>query len=227
MDATRTAKFIYELRQEKGLTQKELADRIGVSDKAVSKWENARGLPDISSIETLCEVFNISINELLCGKRLPSASYEAIAEENIKALIKDNNEKKFPNLFLSGIGFFLITLSIIVMILLTSAMTHHINNLLDIPSLIYLFLVEIGLMLIKHVKSNNEIVYLIRSSIIPLGILYTLLAIIILLTNQITPEVFLLNLPVSLLPTVYSIFIYLIATVLIKLSFPKFKKTKE
>ncbi|MCR5344993.1 MAG: helix-turn-helix domain-containing protein [Lachnospiraceae bacterium] len=216
MDATKTAKFIYELRQEKGLTQKELADRIGVSDKAVSKWENARGLPDISSIETLCAVFDISINELLCGQKLSSATYEANAEENIKALIKDNTKKKLPNIFLSGLGFFLIVLSITFMIILTSEVPCHINNLIDIPSILYLILVETGFILINGVKSMNRILYLIRSSIIPLGFLYTLLAVIILLTSKPPLEVFLLNLPVSLLPTVYSTIVYLITLLLIK-----------
>ncbi len=56
--------FIAELRKEQGLTQKELADRIGVSDKAVSRWENGKNYPDIEIMQSLGEIFNVSVSEL-------------------------------------------------------------------------------------------------------------------------------------------------------------------
>lgn len=62
-----TGKAIKELRQKSKLTQKELAEKIGVSDKAVSKWETERGLPDIAVIEDLAKVLGVSIAELLAG----------------------------------------------------------------------------------------------------------------------------------------------------------------
>ena len=62
-----TGNLIKDLRENKGLTQKELAENLGVSDKAVSKWETNRGLPDISIIEDLAKALGISLAELLTG----------------------------------------------------------------------------------------------------------------------------------------------------------------
>ncbi|MBR5826587.1 MAG: helix-turn-helix domain-containing protein [Clostridia bacterium] len=62
-----TAKTIKRLREEKGLTQFQLAEIIGVSDKAVSKWETSKGLPDISLVEPLCKALGVSVMELMSG----------------------------------------------------------------------------------------------------------------------------------------------------------------
>ena len=62
-----TAKTIKRLREEKGLTQSHLAEIIGVSDKAVSKWETSKGLPDISLVEPLCKALGVSVMELMSG----------------------------------------------------------------------------------------------------------------------------------------------------------------
>lgn len=69
MDSKKTGEFIAALRNECGLTQKELADKIGVTDKAVSKWECGRGFPDIAILEILAKQLNISITELMNGER--------------------------------------------------------------------------------------------------------------------------------------------------------------
>ena len=67
MDAEKTGKLIRVVRTELNITQKELADRIHVSNAAVSKWENGHGFPDISSLEFLAEVLQLSITELIQG----------------------------------------------------------------------------------------------------------------------------------------------------------------
>ncbi len=68
MDTYVTGITIKNLREKKGLTQTELADRLGVSSKAVSKWETAKGLPDISLIEPLCQALSVSVMELMAGE---------------------------------------------------------------------------------------------------------------------------------------------------------------
>lgn len=67
MDAYVTGQTIKNLREKKGLTQAELADKLGVSAKAVSKWETAKGLPDITLIETIANVLSVSVMELMTG----------------------------------------------------------------------------------------------------------------------------------------------------------------
>lgn len=69
MEKEKTGQLIAELRKEKGLTQKQLADALNVTDKAVSKWERGLSFPDISMLEPLSELLDISIMELLAGER--------------------------------------------------------------------------------------------------------------------------------------------------------------
>ena len=70
MNQEKIGKFILELRKENNLTQQELADKIGVTDRAISKWENGRGMPDLSVITILAEELNVEVSELLNGKRM-------------------------------------------------------------------------------------------------------------------------------------------------------------
>ncbi len=70
IDREKFGAFVAELRKEKGFTQQDLADRLFVSNKAVSKWERGQGLPDISLLEPLAEVFGVTVTELLRGERL-------------------------------------------------------------------------------------------------------------------------------------------------------------
>ena len=70
MNQEKIGKFIAELRKEKNMTQQELANKISVTDRAISNWENGRRLPDYSLLKDLSKELNISINELLSGERL-------------------------------------------------------------------------------------------------------------------------------------------------------------
>ena len=71
MDATKTGALIAAIRRERNMTQAELAARLHVTDKAVSKWERGAGLPDISLIEPLAAALDISVLELMQGRRIP------------------------------------------------------------------------------------------------------------------------------------------------------------
>ena len=94
MDPVKIGAFIAALRKEQSLTQKQLAQRLAVSDKTVSKWETGRGLPDISIMLSLCETLHISINELLSGEKLDEASYREKADANIIALMQRKSRKE-------------------------------------------------------------------------------------------------------------------------------------
>ncbi len=72
MDQKNIGRLIAELRKEKQMTQMELANKLGVTDRAVSKWENGRGMPDLSLLEPLCSELVISVNELLSGEKANS-----------------------------------------------------------------------------------------------------------------------------------------------------------
>lgn len=95
MTAKECGIFIAELRKEKKLTQKQLADKLNVSDKAVSRWETGKGYPDVNTLVCLSEFFGITVNELLAGKRLEKEELTQIADSNvINAIITKEKEIK-------------------------------------------------------------------------------------------------------------------------------------
>lgn len=94
MEQEKIGEFIAAQRKEKGMTQKQLGDALKISDKTVSKWECGKGLPDISIIMPLCELLNISVNELLSGEHLTEDSYPEKAEENMIQLIQETENQK-------------------------------------------------------------------------------------------------------------------------------------
>ena len=96
MNPIKIGQFIASLRKEQNMTQLELARKIGVTDRAISKWENGRGLPDISLIIPLCEALSISVNELLCGERIVTEDITKKSEENIIETLS-YSEKRIKN----------------------------------------------------------------------------------------------------------------------------------
>lgn len=94
MDQIKIGRFIAQMRKEQSLTQRQLADIIGISDKTVSKWETGNGLPEVSLMMSLCDSLHINANELLSGERLTGSEYQKRAEENIMDLVKEREESK-------------------------------------------------------------------------------------------------------------------------------------
>lgn len=95
MDQEKIGKFIAEVRKEKNMTQMELSNKLGVTDRAISKWENGRGMPDLSLLKSLCDELDITINELLSGEKISKKDYQEKLEENIINTIDySNNEIK-------------------------------------------------------------------------------------------------------------------------------------
>lgn len=93
MNQEKIGKFILELRREKNMTQQELADKIDVTDRAISKWENGRGMPDLSLMIPLCKELDITINELISGEKIEKKDYQSKLEENILKTIDYTNRR--------------------------------------------------------------------------------------------------------------------------------------
>lgn len=94
MDQNKTGKFIAQMRRAQNLTQRQLADQLSISDKTVSKWECGKGLPEVSLMLPLCEILQITVNDLLSGEKVAEGEYQKKAEENMMNLIRENAENK-------------------------------------------------------------------------------------------------------------------------------------
>ena len=94
MDQIKTGALIRAQRLRQGMTQLQLAEQIGVSDKTVSKWECGKGLPEVSLMLPLCGILEITVNDLLTGARVSELEYQKKAEENMMDLMKENEENK-------------------------------------------------------------------------------------------------------------------------------------
>lgn len=88
MDQVKIGKFIAELRRQNGLTQEALGEKIGVSNKTISRWENGNYMPDIEMLQLLAQEFRVSINELLSGEKLSDEDFKQKADENVVAMSK-------------------------------------------------------------------------------------------------------------------------------------------
>lgn len=100
MNQERIGKFIAECRKKQKITQEQLAEMLGISDRAVSKWERGLNLPDVSLMLKLSSIFNITVNELLSGERIKMEKYQSKAEENLVELkcIEERANKKLLNM---------------------------------------------------------------------------------------------------------------------------------
>jgi transcriptional regulator with XRE-family HTH domain len=94
MNQQKTGKYIAEKRKLKNMTQAQLADRLGVSDKAVSKWERGLSLPDISKYQELCEVLEVSLNEFFAGEDLREDRVVAQSEQNLMEVLRREASRK-------------------------------------------------------------------------------------------------------------------------------------
>ena len=89
MDQIKIGKFISSCRKEQEMTQSALAEKLGISDRAVSKWETGKSMPDSSIMLELCELLHINVNELLSGEKIMAELYNENAEKNMVAMQKE------------------------------------------------------------------------------------------------------------------------------------------
>lgn len=114
MNQEKIGKFIFECRKRKNLTQSEMAEKLGVTDKSVSNWENGRNMPDLSLFKPLCELLNISINDLISGEMVAGSAYQEKLEENIINTIDYTNKRVLEKNNL--IGIILVVFGVLLMV---------------------------------------------------------------------------------------------------------------
>ena len=83
-------KFIAVLRKEKGLTQEQLGEKLGVTNKTISRWENGNYMPDVEMLSLLSKEFGVSINELISGERLLAEDFKKAADDNLVTALNNS-----------------------------------------------------------------------------------------------------------------------------------------
>lgn len=133
MNQIKIRKFIAECRKNSNLTQMQLAEKLNITDRAISKWENGKAMPDSSIMLDLCKELKISVNELLSGEMIDMKNYNKIAEENLFKL-NESNEKKKKIILKSAIVIGLLIFIIIVIQLYSytkQISKSNLNNVLE------------------------------------------------------------------------------------------------
>lgn len=140
MDIQKIGIFLAELRKEKALTQDELGEKIGVTNKTVSRWENGNYLPPVEILQILSNFYDVSINELLSGERLSNENYKENAEEFIVVdLMKTRREAKV-HLIISCI--------VATIAILAGTMIILLGALLDMPVWLRIICIVFSFMII-------------------------------------------------------------------------------
>lgn len=155
MDQMKIGKFIALCRKEKQLTQKQLAERLHLTDRAISKWENGKSTPDSSVMLALCQELGISVNELLCGEKIEMQDYNKIAEENLLALTRKEEQQNKKLLLYEKVIGYTSTISFLILIFVTSFFVQ--NNPARIILLILAFaLFLIGISFALKIETETE-----------------------------------------------------------------------
>ena len=137
MDQIKIGKFIAQCRKEKRMTQQQLAEKLGITDRAISKWENGRGLPDSSIMLDLCNELEITVNELLSGEVLEMNSYNEKLEKNLIDMVKQKEESDKR----------LLTMEIVIGVLscLLLVILISVTYLVEMPKWLEILLIAFGM----------------------------------------------------------------------------------
>lgn len=139
MDQIKIGQFIADERKRKGYTQKQLSEKLEISDKTISKWERGNGFPEVSLLMPLCKELDITINELMCGERVSEEDYLKKAEENMVDLVKETMESK-KKIHLA--------IAIVVLTYAASLPLLVIAGQFDMPTWLRILLIVIGVVVI-------------------------------------------------------------------------------
>ena len=138
LNQEKTGKFMAEMRRQQNLTQRQLAEQVGVSDKTVSKWETGRSMPDNAILLDVCLILNISVNELLSGEKFTEENYVNKEEQNMIELVRESEyHKKKGNWTIFGTVFSFIMLVIACLfVILSTVGFESLSWFIDMPSII-------------------------------------------------------------------------------------------
>lgn len=143
MNQTEIGEFIAKCRKEKKLTQAQLAERLNITDRAVSKWETGKSMPDSSIMLELCEILGITVNDLLSGEKISMESYEKKADENLIALKRKDENNMTKNAIISLLFSATLLIGIMVCLICNIAISGNLTwSLIPISSIVFVWVVS-------------------------------------------------------------------------------------
>ena len=143
MNQTEIGKFIAKCRKEKKLTQAQLAEKLNITDRAVSKWETGKSMPDSSIMLELCEILGITVNELLSGEEIDMESFEIKADENLIALKRKDENNMTKNVIISILFSVTLLIGIMVCLICNIAISGNLTwSLIPVSSIVFAWVIS-------------------------------------------------------------------------------------
>lgn len=217
MDQEKIGLFIRNLRKQHNMTQKELGEKVGVSDKTISKWENGINMPDMSCLPLLCEILETNVNELISGEHFPPELYETKAEDNLMGLLDEKKKLDKKRLLIDlSIGFTLLVSSVFLLLTSIYGITFHkqITGLIDITSLVVILVFTTAVAFLGRPRSIYGFFTNCKKNILFIGtIVFVLTAINALNSNE--SNALAVSLSYAAIPILYSLTIYVLLNVLL------------
>ena len=136
MDQEKIGRFIATCRKEQNLIQASLAEKLGITDRAVSKWETGRSLPDASIMLELCDLLKININELFTGERIDMDQYKEMAEQHLLEMRKQEELTNKKLLSLEVVIGYMASITFLVMIFVAS--------FVEMPAWVRILMIAVG-----------------------------------------------------------------------------------
>jgi len=163
MDQIKIGKFIAEKRKYKNLTQEQLAEKLNISKNAVSKWERGLNLPDVSIMQDLCKILNITLNELFIGENIKEELYKEIADKNLLNALENSSftlkekidfyKKKWKKEHISKIILSFITWAFLILLLKFKNVEFYIIGIIS-GMLVVLFYIILYNQMMIYVENN-------------------------------------------------------------------------
>lgn len=203
MDQIKIGAFIAACRKEKQLTQAQLAEKLNITDRAVSKWETGRSMPDSSIMLELCEILEIKVNELLSGEKIDTDAYTQSAEDNLMILKRKDENSIRKNVLFAVIYSIVLFLGILVCSICDIAITGELTwSSITLSSIMFTYVISFPIVILGKKGITGSLMAL---SIFLIPYLY-LLGILI---N--VPAVFTIGWRMSLISIVYLWIIYFVS----------------
>lgn len=144
MNQTEIGAFIAKCRKDKKLTQAQLAERLNITDRAVSKWETGKSMPDSSIMLELCEILGITVNELLSGEEIEMECFEKKADENLIVLKRKDENNMAVNVILSILFSVTCFVGIMVCLICNLAISGRFSwSLIPVSSIVFAWVISI------------------------------------------------------------------------------------